>query len=241
MDSTQASSDDDTTPSVTNRSLLLPYVAPYLAYVAIATFSPDRISPELSYLLRLVAVTILLRWAWRWYVPLTGPRNPWASCAWGAGAGLLGIALWIVLLSPFVPADEPAWGGLAFGLRLAAAGLLVPLFEELFVRGYILRLAYQWDLRRKQGDPEALAAALDEMSVDGVPPGAWSVAAVVISTLVFMAGHQMVEWPAAIAFGLLMAGLWIWRGDLISCISAHAVANIALAFYVRATGQWGLW
>jgi hypothetical protein len=38
-----------------------------------------------------------------------------------------------------------------------------------------------------------------------------------------------------------MCSLWIARGDLVSCISAHAVTNAALAVYVRATGSWALW
>ncbi len=155
----------------------------------------------------------------------------------GAGGG----GLWIVLLSPFAPADAPAWGDLAFGLRLAAAGLVVPLCEELLMRGYLLRLAYQWDLRRQAGDREPLAEALDEMTIFDVPPGAWSGWAVALSTLAFAAGHQVAEWPAAVVFGALMAGLWAWRRDLLSCVAAHAAANVFLALYVRATGSWGLW
>ena len=38
-----------------------------------------------------------------------------------------------------------------------------------------------------------------------------------------------------------MAGLWIVRRDLLSCIVAHGVTNVVLACYVRATGAWALW
>lgn len=69
-----------------------------------------------------------------------------------------------------------------------------------------------------------------------VSPGAWSWAAVGISILAFTSGHAVHEWPAALAYGLLMAGLWINRKDLIACITAHAVTNIALACFVYATG-----
>jgi len=228
-------------PAVPNRALLLPYAAPYLAYVGIASILQDRISVELNYGLRLLLVPALLLWARRWFVALTGPRSPWGSAAVGAAVGLAGGGIWIALLAPFVPAEAPAWGGLAFGLRFAAAGLVVPLCEELLMRGYLLRLAYQWDAKRREGEPQALAAALDEMTIFDVAPGAWSGWAVVLSTVAFAAGHQVAEWPAALAFGALMAGLWAVRRDLLSCVVAHAAANVFLAIYVRATGAWGLW
>jgi len=62
-----------------------------------------------------------------------------------------------------------------------------------------------------------------------------------ISTLVFTAGHGMPEWPASIAYGLLMCALWAWRKDLVSCIAAHATTNIVLAVYVLRTGNWQYW
>ena len=74
-----------------------------------------------------------------------------------------------------------------------------------------------------------------------VGPGAWSWPAVAISTAAFTSGHHLHEWPAAMAFGSLMAWLWILRKDLIACIVAHSVTNIALAFYVLKTGNWHFW
>jgi membrane protease YdiL (CAAX protease family) len=226
---------------VSNRRLLVPYAAPYLAYVALGSLLGGRLSPEWIYALRLVLVPALLWWAWRWYPRLTGPRSPWGSAAVGAVAGLVGIAAWIALLTPFADTTVEPWEPTAFALRLVAAGFLVPVFEELFIRGFVLRLAYQWDRLRRGGEREALAAALDERSVSDVAPGAWSGWAVGISTAVFAAGHNPVEWPAAVAYGLLMAGLWVWRRDLLSCVVAHGVSNLALAGYVLTTGAWGLW
>jgi len=241
MDQPDAVPAQDGTPLVPNRSLLVPYAAPYFAYVTIASFSADRFSPELGYVLRWAVVVPLLWWASRWYVSLLGPKNSWISCLWGGAAGVVGITLWIALLRPLAATDAPAWGASAFSLRMAAAVLLVPLLEELFLRGYVLRLAYQWDTRRRQGSPEPLATALDEMSIETVAPGSWSWAAVAVSTLAFVLGHQVAEWPAAVAFGLLMAWLWIQRRDLLSCVVAHGTANLVLAVYVWRTGEWGLW
>ena len=225
-----------------NRQLILPYAVPYLAYVAIASLLGDLVAPEVNYGLRVVVVVLLLAWARRWYCSLRGPRAPALSIAVGLAAGLVGAVLWIGLLTPFVDQRPTApWSTGSFVLRLAAAGLLVPVFEELLMRGFIFRLALQWDQARRQGDRQALQTALDERSVNEVRPGEWSWPAIAISTAAFTSGHHLQEWPAAIAFGLLMSFLWICRKDLLSCIVAHAVTNVSLAGYVVLTGSWHLW
>ena len=223
---------------LSNRALLLPYLAPYVAYVGLGAF---RLPTEWIYALRLVAVPALLAWGWRWFPRLTGPRSPLASLGVGAAAGLVGTALWVALLWPFVEQGGTAWTGLAFGLRLTAAGLVVPVFEELLMRGYFLRVALQWDQARREGAKDALLAALDGRSLLDVEAGAWSPWAATISTAAFTLGHDFVEWPACVAYGLLMIWLWAVRRDLLSCIVAHGVTNVALAVFVGVTGRWQFW
>ncbi len=225
-----------------NRSLIVPYFAPFFAYVSIASIPASYISIEVNYILRIIIVTLLLVWAWRWYIPIRGPQSPLVSIGFGIGAGLLGAFIWIVFLSPFVQLkDNQPWSGSAFILRLLSAGFLVPVFEEILMRGFILRFALQWDDARKKRKNEPLHVAMDDRSINNVAPGAWSWAAVVISTAAFTFGHHLQEWPASIAFGALMAWLWIFRKDLIACIVAHSVTNIALALYVFKTGNWNFW
>ncbi len=227
---------------ITNRQLILPYAAPYLAYVGIATLLSETLPADYNYLLRLLVVSALLCWAWRWYCPLKGPNSPLVSVLVGTGAGLVGLVLWIGLLSPFVtPGDTPPWSSQAFVLRLLSAGLLVPIFEELMMRGFIFRLAWQWDQARTNQEEHPLHLALDQRSINTVPPGSWSWVAIGLSTLAFTSGHTVPEWPASIGYGLLMAFLWIYRKDLLTCIVAHAVTNITLAWYVFATGNWQYW
>jgi len=227
---------------VTNRQLLLPYAAPYLAYVGIASLPSQLVAMEANYLLRLVVVPLLLVWAWRWYCPVRGPRSLTGSILTGFAAGLVGLLLWLGLLAPFVRADGTApWSLPGFLSRLCSAGLVVPLFEELMMRGFVFRLALQWHQARATGDRDALHTALDHRSINDVAPGAWSWPAVLLSTVAFTAGHAMAEWPAAMAYGLLLAWLWINRKDLIACITAHAVTNISLALFVYTTGSWHYW
>jgi membrane protease YdiL (CAAX protease family) len=229
-------------PGSPNRVLLLPYALPYLLYVGLASIPGDQVGREFSYGLRIVVCGAALAWAWRSYVPLRGPASVAGSLGWGVVAGLAGTALWIGLLAPLAPqAGAVAWGDSAFALRLVAVGAVVPLLEELLFRGYVLRLVVQWDRARAAGEPKPRVQALDRRSIADVEPGAWTPVALAVSTLLFAAGHLAYEWPAALAYGLWMAGLWIVRKDLLSCVFAHAVTNVTLAIYVRAAGAWQLW
>ena len=227
---------------IPNRRLVLPYAAPFMAYVVIASLFGDLLVPELNYALRILLTSSLLIWAWKWYFPLRGPKSPLVSALWGGLVGLVGIIIWILTLIPFAdPEITEPWSISAFTLRLIAATLLVPLAEEILMRGFVFRLALQWWKSKKQKEDEPLAIALDEKTVNDVKPGEWSWMAVIISTIAFASGHHMYEWPAAICFGLLMSMLWIIRRDLISCIVAHGVANFVLAIYVLQTDSWFLW
>lgn len=225
-----------------NRDLLLPYGAPYFAYVGIAALGQDRISHEVGYILKIILVPLLLFWAWKWYVPITGPKKPVGSIFYGIVAGLVGLAAWLLLMAPFIEVSGEPWSRNAFLLRLLSASLIVPIFEEFFIRGYIFRAALQWDENRKnKKGTSALNEMLDHNSINDVKPGAWSMMAVIISTAAFTAGHLMIEWPAAIAYSILMSVLWVVRKDLLSCMVAHGITNLALALYVYYTGHWGFW
>ncbi len=227
---------------IPNRKLFIPYVAPYFAYVFIASVFKNHISTEINYTFRLVLVSLLIIWAYKWYFPITGPKSTGFSCLSGVLAGILGFIVWILLLTPFVNKNNSiAWSNKAFLLRFVAAGFLVPFFEELFTRGFIFRLAYQWDISGKKHEKDSLADTLENKSVNDVAPGSWSWMAIIISTIVFVSGHHLNEWLAAVAFSALMVWLWITRKDLISCIVAHSVTNITLALYVYQTGKWYYW
>jgi CAAX prenyl protease-like protein len=225
----------------TNRDLLIPYAAPYFAYVGLASFFNNKIPIEINYALRLIVVTGLLVWAWQWYFPVTGPKNRWVSALVGAVFGVIGLVLWIVCYQPFAgDAGEP-WTMAGFYLRLVTASLVVPVFEELLMRGYIFRFVLAWDRFRKQKQSKPFTQTLENASVFDVEPGAWSVAAVILSTVIFTLGHTTGEWLACVVYGVLMCVLYIIRKDLLSCMVAHGTTNFGLALYVYYTGHWQLW
>ncbi len=232
--------------TLSNRDLIIPYFAPYLAYVGIASLFQNILPIEVNYILRLIVVPGLLVWAWKWYLPLTGPKSLSGSFFYGVGFGLVGLVLWCVLYAPFTEPNTTAWSTSGFYLRLISASLVVPVFEEIVMRGYVFRFVLQWDqiIRnkiKKQKINSYLLKVLDESNISVVRPGAWSVPAVLISSIIFAAGHTVPEWPAALAYGILISILWIIRKDLFSCIIAHATTNLTLALYVYFTGHWELW
>jgi hypothetical protein len=228
-------------PSPSPRALLLPYALPYLVYVGLGSLFDGRTEPLLLYGGRAVAVGAALVWGARVWLPLRGPKSVSGSVAVGAAAGLAGTALWVALAAPFAPADASSWSDGAWLARALVATTLPPLVEEPLLRGYVFGLVLLYERARREGSTAPLADALDRGSFAGIAPGEWSVLAVVVSSAVFAAGHVPHEWLAASAYGVLMCALWIARGDLVSCVSAHAVTNAALAVYVRASGSWALW
>jgi membrane protease YdiL (CAAX protease family) len=231
-----------------NYSLLFVYVLPYFLYV-LALMLP--LPKPVGYAIALGASALALAWAWRWYVPLRGPRSALGSVAAGVAGGVLGTVLWLSLKTPTIAVadalglgrpDGDPWAPAAFWARLVASGTVVPVFEELLFRGLLLRLAIVWDRLRRAGANEPLADALHDYAPGDVEFGAWSWRAVAITSLAFMAGHSWRwEWPAAFGYGLLMAGLWIWRKDLLAPVVAHGTTNVTLALWVRHTGDWSVW
>ena len=158
--------------------------------------------------------------------------------------GLVGIALWIGLselrleeriatylpgwlrpgerigFNPFEELTQPlaAWSFIA--VRLIGLAVLVPVAEELFWRGFLLR----WIISPDWQD---------------VPLGKFSTTSFLLVTLLFMLAHP--EWLAAACYCMLLNGLLNWKRDLWSCIVAHGVSNLVLGVYVLSTGTWWLW
>lgn len=227
---------------IPNRDLLLPYAVPYFAYVGIASLGQDRLPVEINYILKIIIVSCLLYWAWKWYAPVTGPKKPIGSILYGIVFGIAGLVIWCLCMAPFIDYSSDPWTRTEFLLKLFTASLIVPVFEELFIRGYILRFAFQWNVNRQNNKLDSpLNETLDHNSINDVKPGAWSLMAIGISTIAFTAGHMPVQWLAAVAYSILISILWIIRKDLLSCMVAHGITNFTLALYVYFTGQWGLW
>lgn len=220
-----------------SKAYLLPFVMYLLGTTLIARWG-DEWYP-LLYSLLVVGLLGSLAWL---QVTFKIIKPHW-HIAVGVVVGLVGIGMWIVLadlhleqrLAEYLPvwmrpegrvAYNPLeqlhgaalWGFIA--MRMAGIAIVVPLAEELFWRGFLLR----WLI-----DPEW----------EKVPLGEFTLSSCAIVTLMFTSAHP--EWLAAAGYCLLLNGLLYWKRDLWLCVVAHAVSNLTLAVYVLSTGEWWLW
>lgn len=123
---------------------------------------------------------------------------------------------------PSVFAGNPAlyWGNLLF--RFVRLVVVVPLVEEVFWRGFLLRFLINDDFRK-------------------VPVGTFTWSSFLWTSVLFGFEHAGPDLVAAIITGALFNVVAYRTKSLASCVLVHALVNLLLGFYILATGQWGFW
>lgn len=120
----------------------------------------------------------------------------------------------------FTAAPIQYWATLT--LRFLRLVIIVPLVEEIFWRGFLLRF---------------LIAERFETLLFGT--FSWLSFAVV--TLAFGFSHAIADWPAAVLTGALYNFVAYRSKSLSSCVLAHALTNLVLGLWIMSTKQWGFW
>ncbi len=117
-------------------------------------------------------------------------------------------------------AENPAaaWGFLA--VRFVGLALVVPVIEEFFLRGFLMRFVMVRDWWK-------------------VPFGEVNTAAVVLGTVVPMMMHPAELLSAAVWFSMV-TWLMVKTRNIWDCVAAHMVTNLLLGIYVVASGDWYL-
>jgi len=123
---------------------------------------------------------------------------------------------------PFDPTlIEPVNLRYAFiAFRVAGAVLVVPVMEELFWRGFLIRWVINEDFK-------------------SVPVGIFTWSSFLITTAMFGLEHD--QWIAGLICGALYNWLFYRTRSVWACVVAHAVSNAALAGWVLARGDWKFW
>ncbi len=191
--------------------------------------------PLYAYAFRTVAVALVL-------VAVSRPaiRLRPARAIGSAGVGILVFAIWIMpdLLAPAwrqhwlfanavvgraASSVAPAARSDAVFLisRVAGAALLVPIVEELFWRGFLMR----W----LAGHP-----------FWSVPPGKYTRFSFWATAILFASEHGP-YWDVGLLAGIAYNWWMLRTRSLADCILAHAVTNACLAAYVLASGRWEYW
>jgi uncharacterized protein len=105
--------------------------------------------------------------------------------------------------------------------RILQAVLFVPILEELFWRGWLMR----W---------------LINPQFEKVPLGTYQAGAFWLTALLFASEHGP-YWDVGLIAGIAYNWWMIRTRSLADCILAHAVTNACLCWYVVATHHWEYW
>lgn len=124
--------------------------------------------------------------------------------------------------NPSLFENNPALFCAVVAMRFVRLVVVVPLAEEIFWRGFLLRYIVHDDFKK-------------------VPLGQFSWLSFGVVTVAFAAAHRPADWPAALATSALYNLILYRTRSLSSCVLAHAITNLGLGVYVMLTRQWGFW
>ena len=213
----------------------LAYIAPFLAFIGIMAMErAGALPPQWFYPVRFFVVLLIIGWVSRPFVSFRA-TCPLASIG-------IGMAVFVVWIGPDVLFgyrhhwlfDNPITGSAVSSLspalkrivpfvlmRAFSSTVLVPVLEELFWRGWLMRWLVDKDFLK-------------------VPVGKYVPSAFWIVAVLFASEHGP-YWEVGLAAGIIY-NWWIIRTrNLADCIVAHAVTNGLLSVYVLATDQWQYW
>ncbi|QDT09173.1 type II CAAX prenyl endopeptidase Rce1 family protein [Planctomycetes bacterium K23_9] len=165
---------------------------------------------------------------------------------WGVITGVIGAAIWISVChlqiettvlswvglagdalgqrdaaNPFLLYREPEMlGGFLF-VRFALLVVAVPIAEELFLRGFLMR-------------------AVDSQDWQSMPLTKIGSSGLMAGTVYGVAAHPNEAVAAAIWFSLVTV-MMVKTGKFWNCVLAHSITNLILGVYVCQTENWHLW
>lgn len=188
------------------------------------------VSPEYwIYPVQTTICGLVLIWFWREY-PFQAARR----IGFAGAVALLALVLWIAPqaifgfapradgFNPEVFSDQPAAYWATVCLRFLRLVVVVPLVEEIFWRGFLLRY-------------------LINEKFSTVPVGSFSWLSFSAVTLGFGFAHARADWIPALITGALYNCVAYRTKSLPSCVLAHALTNLLLGLWIMKTRQWGFW
>lgn len=223
-----------------------PLIMPYMAYLVLLAFNdwfPTKWLPVAIALHIAIGLwaTFIFRRHWpplgRAHVPIAIIAGLAATALWVKGQHLLDgvtiagydlgsrLFLYPGQAKPYNPQEDFGDGSLFWTyavLKIARACTVVPIVEELFWRGFILRAFINWHR------PE------------NVPFGQFAWKAMIGSALLSTIQHPD-NWGVSIACWLFYNALFYWKRSLMLVMITHAITNLALYTYVIRAGDWRFW
>jgi CAAX prenyl protease-like protein len=223
-----------------------PLMAPHMAYLLLLMFN-NAFPAQLRWLFILLHIALAgyATWLFRHHLPTMGRPHVLIAivvgliAAWGWVAGqhavdgikVAGIdlggrfPLYPGAPKPFDPHVDYG-SGVGFWVyvtaKIARACTIVPVVEEIFWRGFILRAFIHWD------------------RFETVPWGRFAWKAMIGSSLLSIIQHPD-NWVVSVGCWLLFNALFYWKKSLLCLMITHAVTNLAVYVYVVRAGDWRFW
>jgi hypothetical protein len=207
-----------------------PYVFPFALFITLSLVG-QQFEPGIyiMYPIKTVAVAASLWYFRKSYTELK-QKLSLLSTALAVVVGLIVFAIWILpegyypLLgdsefNPYKFEKQPLVITLVV-FRLIGAALVVPVFEELFWRSFVIRWIISSEFKQ-------------------VPLGKFTWVSFGLTVVFFGIEHH--HWLPGLFAGAIYNALLYKTKNLWPCIVAHSVTNLVLGFYVLYTRQWGFW
>lgn len=209
---------------------MLPYILPFAVYIAFSLIGGYfENGTYLMYPLKTVAVAVTL-WINRRHYEELFTRISFKSLILSVLIGLLAFVVWVIPEGMYPVLGESEFNPFIFQetwivypliiFRIVGAVLVVPIFEELFWRSFLIRWIIDQDFKT-------------------VAIGKFTWLSFVVTVILFGLEHN--RWLVGLGAGALYNGLYYHQKSLWPCIIAHSVTNLILGIYVLQTGQWSFW
>lgn len=211
-----------------------PYLGPYLAFLLASQLSgefPESWQPALLVFKPAMPASLIL------YFALRGDYPELRAMKFHAGWALLdigvGVALAVLWVGPYLiiealprpGADEgfnplmagESMVGAILALRMIGFALVTPVFEEIFIRSFVMRYA---DCYMRPGD------------FRDIPIARYSLRSFLSTVVIFTIAHAFWEWWVAVPW-IVATNLWFYlRKDMSAAILVHAATNLSILIYV---------
>jgi hypothetical protein len=225
------------------------FVLPFMVFMFLASFYPATeefndtgVAKQYAWM---VGAQVAIALGWLIYFRSTYlSQFPLRWSPWSIVVGLVGVVLWVSIcnlsvehhvlswvglerwaarpgFNPFESLKDPGIRNLFLVLRFTLLAILVPIVEELFLRGFLVRYVHSPDWQ--------------SVSLKGL-----SAMALLTPSLYGALTHPIEAIAAVVWFGLV-TWLMIKTGNLWDCVIAHAVTNLLLGIYVVTCSAWHLW
>jgi len=218
-------------------------MAPFMVYLVLLVLNsrvPANYMPVAIVIRGIGALAVV--WLFRRHLPPMGESHwPLAivvgvlvAAGWVAGQHLFNTAVeqaglsgkWYIFKLREI--DDPRVGLSAFSwrsqvlMRIAVASITVPIVEEIFWRGFLLRALINWDHFEK------------------IPLGTFTWFSFLGTSLLSTLEHPD-NWAVSILCWFAYNGLMYWKKSIGCLIITHGVTNLVLYLYVIAASDWLFW